>query len=182
MVSGTHKKTWMHLPRWPRKLAVSHRSGSRVFVPPLASMRTAPPQMAFKMQPPGRARAASLPPSPRSLVARWALGQREVKQSSAKRVCDAWSVVSVDTVTSGFHKANLLDSSSPEHDGSSEDSDSEAMLPPELAQLFDSAIWRHWRLWVNKMFLLHLCRMFLNAWSLKFSPMNLALCTCSYRD
>lgn len=60
-------------------------------------------------------------------------------------VRDARSAVSVTTVTAGFHKAGLLQASpAPEHDESSDDSDSEAeedasvMLPSEVVQLFDS--------------------------------------------
>lgn len=66
----------------------------------------------------------------------------------AKWVREAWCAVSQATVTAGFRKAGLLASSAPglDDDDSSSSSDSEeeteevpASLPPELAELFQSA-------------------------------------------
>lgn len=64
----------------------------------------------------------------------------------AKWVHEAWSAVSAATITAGFRKAGLLASAPPQHDDDDNDlSDSEceetvaAELPPEIAELFDSA-------------------------------------------
>lgn len=64
----------------------------------------------------------------------------------AKWVREAWCAVSQATVIAGFRKAGLLASSAPDLDDDSSSSDSEeeteevpGSLPPELAELFQSA-------------------------------------------